>query len=208
VEHIAQIDFEAFYRPVFPSAASAQEFVRCVEAIPPQQSKAKIVLHQAGRMLWLADRIERFARGRPALLILFYVIAAEAVAKLVKGFQGKGHVKDHVRIFFEDICSDRDRSILSNAFSADGWLSTLTLSEAVDLLYEVRCDVAHEGRYFTFTLPEPSDSFQVVTTYKNLSLEPRITAHDIRQIVLHGAVLGAARLLPAGSPCLKRVPKL
>lgn len=95
-------------------------------------------------MLWLADRIEQVARGRPALLILFYLIAAEAVAKLVMGFRGEGESRRHVRIFFENICSQRHRSILANAFMT-GFGGPLTLRKAVDLLYSVRCDVVHEG---------------------------------------------------------------
>lgn len=93
-DHVANINFEEFYAPAFPNAAAAQAFVKCVEGISTRQSKAKIVLHQAARMLWLADHIVPFARARPALLILFYVIAAEAVAKLVKGFQARVSQKD------------------------------------------------------------------------------------------------------------------
>ena len=69
-EHVAEIDFEQFYGPAFPNLSEAQEFVRCVGAIPADQSKAKIVLHQAARMLWLGDRIEQVAKGRAPLLIV------------------------------------------------------------------------------------------------------------------------------------------
>ena len=207
-DHVANIDFAEFYRPAFPNTEAAEAFVGCVEAIPAHQSKAKIVLHQAARMLWLADRIEPFARVRPALLILFYIIAVEAVAKLVKGFQREGASKRHVRLFFEDICSQRHRAILGDAFrrSADG--SALTLREAVDLLYDVRCDVVHEGQYFIFTLPEPADASPLLTVYRGASLIPKITAHELRKIVLEGAVLGATQLLPAGSSCLSHLPAL
>ena len=202
-DHVADINFEEFY------GAAAQEFVKCVELIPvSQQGKAKIVLYQAARMLWLADHIEPLARGRPALLILFYVIAAEAVAKLVIGFKGVGESKRHVRLFFEDICSHRHRSILANAFRRNAGGSTLTLRETVDLLYDVRCDVVHEGQYFTFALPDPSDTSRLLTVYGGQSLIPKITVHQIRQIILEGAVVGAGQVLPAGSACLACLPVL
>lgn len=207
-DHVANINFEEFYAPAFPNGAAAQEFVECIEGIPAQQSKAKIVLHQTARMLWLADHIEPFARGRPALLILFYVIAAEAVAKLVKGFQGEGESKRHVRLFFEDICSQRQRSILADAFRRSAGGSTLTLRETVDLLYDIRCDVVHEGQYFIFKLPEPSDTSPLLTVYGEQSLIAKITVHQIRQIVLEGAVLGAGQVLPTGSACLAHLPVL
>src|SRR5437867_2059191 len=144
---------------------------------------AKIVLHQAARMLWLADRIEEVARGRPALLILFYLIAAEAVAKLVVRFQGEGESRRHVHIFFEDICSPRHRDTLANAFGREVGVPPLTVHETVDLLYDVRCDVVHEGQYFTFTLPEPTDRFQMITEYDGESFLAGIRAHDLRQVV-------------------------
>lgn len=207
-DHVANINFEEFYAPAFPNGARAQAFVQCVESISAQQSKAKIVLHQAARMLWLADHVEPFARGRPALLILFYVIAAEAVAKLVKGFQAEGESKKHVRLFFEDICSPGHRSILADAFRRSTGGSALTIRETVDLLYDVRCDVVHEGQYFILTLPEPSETSPLLTVYGGLSLIPKITAHQLRKIVLEGALLGAAQLLPAGSSCLSHLPAL
>src|SRR5574337_1948541 len=202
MDHMANINFVEFYAPAFSNAAAAQAFVACVEAISAQQSKAKIVLHQAARMLWLADHIEPFARGRPALLILFYVIAAEAVAKLVKGFQGEGESKKHVRLFFEEICSAHHRSILADAFRKSVGGSALSLRETVDLLYDVRCDVVHEGQYFVFTLPEPSDTSALLTVYGGQSLIPKITASELRRIVLEGALVGAAQLLPRDSLCL------
>lgn len=207
-QHVAAVDFEQFYQPAFPDAAAAQAFVSCVERIPAEQSKAKIVLHQAARMLWLADRIEEVARGRPALFILFYLIAAEAVAKLVVRYQGEGESRRHVRLFFEDICSARHRGILANAFTTGVGTAALTVRETVDLLYDVRCDVVHEGQYFTFTLPEPTDRFQMITEYGGAVLMPSIRALDLRQVVLEGAVLGAARLLAPDSPCVRYVPAL
>ena len=86
--HVASIDYPVFYRDAYPGTR-VSEFVACVEEIDISESKAKLVIHQAARMLWLADQIGVCARGRPALQILFHLIAAEAVAKIVFEFSGE-----------------------------------------------------------------------------------------------------------------------
>ena len=82
--HITYIDFEEFYRPLFPTEAEAKQFCYRVESTP--DSPVKEVFHQAARLSWLGDRINEFAAGRPALQILFYLIAAETIAKLTYKF--------------------------------------------------------------------------------------------------------------------------
>src|SRR5574341_187144 len=115
--HVANIDWAEFFGPAFQSSEACRAFVDCVEGIPAATSKAKIVMHQAARMLWLGDRMEEVAKGRPALQLLFQLIAAEAVAKIVNKFEGEGQSRKHVHLFFEDVCSDFHRDILGKAFS-------------------------------------------------------------------------------------------
>lgn len=64
--------------------AEAKQFCYRVESTP--DSPVKEVFHQAARLSWLGDRINEFAAGRPALQILFYLIAAETIAKLTYKF--------------------------------------------------------------------------------------------------------------------------
>ncbi len=105
--HIADIDFPAFYASAFPNAGDSVRFFEEVEALPSaSRQRVKAVLHQAARMLWLADRIDDVARGRPALQILFFLIAAEAVAKLAFNFSHEGKSRHYVHRFFEEICGD------------------------------------------------------------------------------------------------------
>ena len=47
--------------------------------------------------------------------LLFYLIAAEAVAKIVFGFKGEGKSKRHVQRFFGEICLEKHRDLLSRA---------------------------------------------------------------------------------------------
>ena len=200
--HVANIDWADFYQAAFPNAGASRAFVECIEAVPVAVSKAKIAMHQAARMLWLGDRMDEVAKGRPALQVLFQLIAAEAVAKLVNNFTAEGESRKHVRLFFEDICSDSHRVTLNSAFSHAPGGPFLSVREAVDFLYDVRCDVVHEGVYFSLTLARPGDALKWLTPGGggNGSLIAGITVQQLRQIVLEGAIRGAARILPAGSP--------
>jgi hypothetical protein len=200
--HVARINFTEFFRGAFTDAESVARFVAGVEQIDANESKAKIVVHQTARMLWLADRIEEVAKGRAALYIAFYLIAAEAVAKMVSGFTGEGKSRFHVRLFFREICSDLHRQRLARSFSTAPGVY-LAQEEAVDLLYDVRCDVVHEGKYFNFLLPESPEEEPLIIGFEE-SLEAHIAALELRQIVLEGALLGAAKIVPPGK-CDKEV---
>ena len=203
--HVANIDYAHFFEPAFPGRDACRAFVDCVENIPAASSKAKIVIHQAAPMLWLGDRMDEVARGRPALQLLFHLIAAEAVAKIVSNFQDDGQSRGHVRLFFEQICGQRHRDVLGAAFRRVPGGPALSIREAVDFLYDVRCDVVHEGVYFGLTLARPGDATQWLTPSGTGPLIPSVSIQDIRQIVLEGSVLGAVKLLPPGSPCAQLV---
>src|SRR5262245_1850036 len=206
--HVASIDWADFFRPAFPNLDASSAFIECVEAVPAATSKAKIVIHQTARMLWLGDRMDEVAKARPALQVLFQLIAAEAVAKLVNNFTAEGESRKHVRLFFEDICSDSHRAALGKAFRHAPGGPFISAREAVDFLYDVRCDVVHEGLYFSLTLGRPGDD----TTWLTRSgsgkgfLMAGITVEQLRQIVLEGAIRGAIRRLPVGSPCAQLAP--
>lgn len=194
--HIAHIDYSEFFKSAFPTIEEAHGFVNLVEEIPKETCKAKIVIHQAARLLWLSDRIDDVAKGRPALLIMFYMIAAEAVAKLVFKFQGKGQSRKYVQRFFADLCDEKHQLILKTAFWKDPSGPHLTVSQAVDLLYDIRCDVVHEGQYFSLQLPNLSDPDRMLIIHRSESLIASITSGEIRQIILEGSLIGARRMVP------------
>jgi hypothetical protein len=192
--HIADIDFAMFYAPAFPCLADAKTFYACVKSLDGA-APAKIALHQGARMLWLADRMDEVARGREALQILFYLIAAEAVAKIVFRFKGEGESKKHVKLFFGEVCTEKHRALLSQAFF-QSFSGFVTWERAVDKLYEVRCDVVHEGQYFGFHLRLPGSTMPELADYSGQDLQAHISSADLRQVVLEGVVEGVRRLLP------------
>ena len=143
-------------------------------------------------MVWLADQIDEVARGRPAFQVLLYLIAAELVAKIVAGFEGEGQSKAHVRKFFLEICSGTHRERLSQAFQNPGG-AYLTLEAAIDLLYDVRCDVVHRGQYYEFSLRR--GDFPMLTSLQGVTRTTNISVDELRRIVLEGAVLAAKQLM-------------
>lgn len=192
--HIADIDFPLFYAEVFSSLDAAKAFYKQLEGLSPEKNAAKIVLHQAARMVWLADQIDEVARGRPALQILFYLIAAELVAKITFHFEGEGESRNYVRRFFAEICSNDTRAKLSKSFSKTHSVP-LSSQDAVDLLYSIRCDVAHEGKYSSFHLPLSSDAFPQLTIVGEESFVAQLTIQELRRMVLEGAVMASQKLL-------------
>jgi hypothetical protein len=194
--HVAHIDFAEFFSPAFVSAEATRTFVERVERLEGP-APAKVALHQAARMLWLADRVDEVARGRPALQILFYLIAAEAVAKITSGFKGEGRSKVYVRKFFGEICSEEHRRTLRTAFASVAMVESLTWEQAVDILYGVRCDVVHEGRYFEFQLADDGDPTPVLTRWGGKTVVTRMSLSQLRRMVLEGTVRGVQMLVPA-----------
>lgn len=192
--HIAYIDFPVLYAGVFGGIQAARSFYSKIEALPPEKNAPKIVFHQTARFVWLADQINEVARGRPAFQILFYLIAAELVAKITFDFKGEGESKKYVRRFFSELCSDNTRSGLGKSFCRTQ-SGPLSWEEAVDLLYKIRCDVVHEGNYASFHLPNTEDEFQQLTMVGNESFIVSMTIQQLRRMILEGAVLASEKLL-------------
>jgi hypothetical protein len=114
-------------------------------------------------MVWLADRIDAVARGRPALQIMFYMIGAEAVAKLAAGYEGEGKSRAHVRLFFSKYCTAAQRERIRRALEWAVPLPPPSPEAIADYLYKIRCDVVHRGHYFEMTLPAEECILEVRT---------------------------------------------
>jgi len=186
--HVADIDFAELFRPAFESLHRAQQFVTVIKGIPRVKSPAKIILHQVGRMVWLGDRIEEVAIGRPALPLTFLLIAAEAAAKLARGFTYEGRSRAHVRLFFEEDCPAPLRQRLATILTAAPMNAPLTTREIVDLLYDIRCDVVHEGAYFDFHMPRGDDDTPLLNQVGDSVVIANVPLVVLREIVLSGAV--------------------
>lgn len=194
---ITTIDYVDFFAEPLGDPERARDLYSRAQAAP--EPTAKIILHQTARLVSLADWMSTAAPSRPALKIFFYVVLAEAVAKLASGFTGKGESRRHVQQFFETYCSPASRGQLERSFRRirNGPHPFMSASETVDVLYNVRNDVAHRGQYFTFNLLEPGLT-ATITPYEGESLEAHLSPEALRHIVVLAAAAAAEGLI--GTP--------
>ena len=183
--HVASINYAKVYRCAFKSLSAARAFVQRVEAGP---NKKLVAMHQAARMVWLADKIDRVAQGRPALQVMFYLIAAEAVAKLYFDYEGERHSLRHVQRFFKEICGPLQQARLEAALRPINSAHPLPLEDAVDFFYNVRCDVAHRGLYYDLHLPDADEAHEYIDHCNGQPIVIKITLAELRQTILEGAV--------------------
>jgi hypothetical protein len=133
--------------------------------------------------------MDEIAKGRPCLQILFYMIAAETVSKLYFNYEGESKSRYYVMEFFKTFCSQKNHDRLAKAFKRNRIF--MTSEEAVNFLYDLRCDVAHRGNYYQLFLPSRTYSGPVsplLAILDNDSIEPHISSSEIRQIIAEGSV--------------------
>ena len=173
----------AFYLPFFDSLAEAEGFViRCEQQTPPNNT-AKIMMHQTQRLISTTDRIPELRLHSEPLQLLFLMISAEHIAKLYEGFQSEGKSHEYTYKFFETFVSAEDRNKLQYDF-ADNNDRPLGLKSTIDLLYAIRCDVVHEGRFWGFAFHDGTTSMQNADP----DVMVRLSLCELRDIVVRGCI--------------------
>ncbi|TKB75636.1 MAG: hypothetical protein E8D46_02090 [Nitrospira sp.] len=177
-----------FYLQYFPTKTEARDFIEACEQQVPPNNTAKILMHQAQRLISLSDDILEIRPHTDSLRLLFLLMCAENIAKLHDGFTGEGHSRNYVRKFFKDFLSDNDKQGLGAGFRDNSasahLLPTLGLDRAVDMLYEIRCDVVHEGEFWSFAFHDGTMS--MVNTDPDVIAD--ITFDSLRDIVVRGSI--------------------
>ncbi len=179
-----------FYEPFFPSPAEADAFVTPLEALRLGDARhpAKIMMHQTQRLVSVSDDLPAIRHGNESLRLLFLLICAENIAKMADRFQGEGLSKAYVRNFFHWFLSPDEQRFLMSAITRHS-RTPLTLQEAVDTLYRVRCDVVHEGKYWGFHFRNGDIPI--------LNLDPDVivsmTFSEFRWLVVKGCINGITR---------------
>lgn len=109
-------------------------------------------MHQTQRLISIADDFPSLRPEEESLQILFLLMCTENISKLHDGFKKEGKSRYYVHRFFENFLSDNDKQILENGFidNSDIHQKSLKLTKVVDMLYDIRCDVVHEGNYSFF----------------------------------------------------------
>ena len=181
-------EWVSFYLPYFPTESDARTFVETSEQLPPSNNTAKILMHQAQRLISLCDDVLQIRPHTDSLRLLFLLMCAENVAKLHDGFAGEGKSRNYVRRFFSQFLSAEDKVQLGAGFRYNSasahLLPTLGPDKAVDMLYEIRCDVVHEGEFWGFAFHDGTMS--MVNTDPDVIAD--ITFETLRDIVVRGCI--------------------
>lgn len=146
------------------------------------------MMHQTQRLISLADDLPSIRPNNETLQLLFLLICAEHIAKLFKDFTGEGQSRAYVRNFFRWFLSlEQQQRLCAGILRHDQ--TPLSLQEAVDALYSVRCDVVHEGKYWGFHFRNGDDPF--------LNCQPDVvvslTFFDLRRLVVMGCITAIKR---------------
>lgn len=177
-----------FFIPFFPDSQAKENFVQRCESLTPDDTnhKAKIMMHQTQRLVSIADELPRLRRKRESLQLLFLMICVEHISKLHDNFTSEGQSKKYVRRFFNTFLSPEDKELLEANFinNAVTPMERLDFGSIVDLLYDVRCDVVHEGKYWLFHFHDGQTPMVNVEPNVTVSL----TIDDFKKIVVNGCI--------------------
>ena len=177
----------SFYCPHFVSRTEAEGFIRACEKLQPSAPNhiAKIMMHQTQRLVSIVDGLPKFRPHQEPLQVLFLVMCAENIAKLHDGFSEEGKSRYYVQKFFEKFLSNPDKDTLSHGFKVNvDPLPSIGFNKAVDLLYDIRCDVVHEGNYTDFAFHD--GHMAMVNTTPNVIAEIQFV--QVRDIVVRGCI--------------------
>jgi hypothetical protein len=177
----------SFYLRHFASRKEAEDFVQACENLQPsaQNHVAKIMMHQTQRLVSIADDLPQFRPHKEPLQVLFLAMCSENIAKLHDGFSGEGKSRHYVQQFFNEFLSQSDKDALSYGFNVNiDLLPSIGFGKAVSLLYDIRCDVVHEGNYTDFAFHDGHMS--MVNTDPDVIAEIQLV--QIRDIVVRGCI--------------------
>jgi hypothetical protein len=143
------------------------------------------MMHQTQRLVSIADDLPQFRPNKEPLQVLFLVMCSENIAKLHDGFSGEGKSHHYVQHFFNMFLSQSDKDALSYGFKINtDPLPSIGFGKAIDLLYDIRCDVVHEGNYIDFAFHDGHMS--MVNTDPNVIAEIQLI--QVRDIVVQGCI--------------------
>lgn len=177
----------SFYLRHFASRIEAEDFVQACENLQPSSPNhvAKIMMHQTQRLVSIADDLPQFRPHTEPLQVLFLVMCSENIAKLHDGFSDEGKSRRYVQQFFDKFLLQSDKDALSYGFKVNrDRLPPIGFGKAVDLLYDIRCDVVHEGNYRDFAFH--NGHMPMVNTDPDVIAEIQLV--QVRDIILRGCI--------------------
>ena len=203
-----------FYKKCFASRGEAEAFVKACESQEPPNNTAKIIMHQGQRLVSLAEDMPKLRPGRESLQVFFLIVCAEAVSKLDAGSLSGMKSKEAVIRFFKELVPEGQQHRLADGLRRRKqdedrrrvrepleWMKSITpeermlrrLVEAVEVLYAVRCSVAHEGVYWEISFK--SGNLGMLSIVNDWVTTASITMEELCNVVAHGCVKAAQKHL-------------
>jgi hypothetical protein len=178
----------SFFQPYFFNLNATEHFITSCELLIPSYSnhKASIMMHQTQRLVSIADDLPKLRPKRESLQLLFLMICVEHISKLHDDFTGEGYSKKYVKRFFNKFISQSDKDKLERSFIDLSSMPTapLNFEKVIDLLYGVRCDVVHEGKYWDFFFQDG----QMTMINENPVVEVCMTFKELRDIIIKSCI--------------------
>lgn len=141
-------------KPYFANEADFSKFDK-------RSDKLKCTLRSKNHIIWLieiSDGLMTMKPGRYALGVVFLITIAENIINLLFSLKGS---RARVNMFFDHI-SDTDRSKLLNGIKrvdSNGITHDFRLPTIIDILYNMRNRMIHEGIYYETSLNEKTNDF-------------------------------------------------
>jgi len=155
-QHERYIAWRKFYRKEFNTLQEFRDFAQ--KCLKSRNDKSHLVLTTGEDLIKLADQADKLVKGRPAFQIFFLVICAEAIYRILKNLPHKRNISSKsVRHFCKVYFSSDDqkkfqkwfqRSLADEKIQATG--TGMSIEEIIDYFYRIRCEIAHQGRYWGF----------------------------------------------------------
>ncbi|MFK5947596.1 MAG: HEPN domain-containing protein [Methylococcales bacterium] len=177
-----------FYEPYFESKNAVIDFVNRCEEIEPDSDKhvVKIMMHQTQRLVTIAKDMALLHKHDDPLTLLFLLICAENISKLFDDYNQDGKSKYYVIKFFNKFLSETDKELLERSFIVNN--QCLPIENIARQLYSIRCDVVHEGHYWSFSFSR--DGIPIITGGRGEEpiVTVKITMAQFRSIIIQGCI--------------------
>lgn len=185
----------SFYREHLLTEGELVIFIEACEQLKPldQNHRAKIMMHQGQRLLTIAEGMESVEDSREPLKLLFLLIAAENISKLHVSTKESGKSKFHVRRFFNEFCSNEDKEKIVCGIEIDGEKSSF--EQLIDVLYDIRCDLVHEGTYWGFDFATPKNPSILTGINPGQVIRVKMYYEEFRDIVARGIVCATQQVI-------------
>ena len=173
-----------FYQEFFETEEETKDFVEELEALNRDSSshRAKIMMHQAQRLVSLADEIVQIRPEKDSLQLMFLLIAAENLAKTYEGSNVEGKSRKYTRDFFINFLNQEQHNQLVTGFARTD-SRHCSLEGVINKLYDVRCSVVHEGRYWDFHF---ACEYPLINA--ELNILSNLTYKQFRELVVLAAI--------------------